>query len=61
MCNSDPAVKQILLELDENGPSRFIIQDLDETHVVISSDSLERVREQLAEELEKNNYVQVDI
>lgn len=59
--HSDAAVKQILLELDENGPSRFIVQDLDETHVMIDSSSLERVQAQLAEELEKNNYVQVDL
>jgi len=44
--DSDPAVKQILLQLDENaGRQRFIIADLDETHVLISPDSVERVKE----------------
>lgn len=42
---SDAAVKQILLQLDENaGRRRFIIADLDETHVLISPDAVERVR-----------------
>lgn len=38
-------MKQILLQLDENsGRRRFIIADLDETHVLISPDAVERVR-----------------
>lgn len=43
---SDPAVKQILLQLDENaGRQRLIISDLDETHVLIAPASVERVRQ----------------
>jgi TFIIH basal transcription factor complex TTD-A subunit len=40
----DPAMKQFLLHLDETLKlgSRFIIQDLDETHLFISSDVLGR-------------------
>ncbi|GAA5921951.1 hypothetical protein JCM3775_003432 [Rhodotorula graminis] len=54
----DPAVKQILLQLDqEERPSqRFLIADLDETHVLIAPDAVERVRENLEEVLEKNHY-----
>lgn len=38
--SSDPAMKQLLLHLDETQAlgRRFIIQDLDETHVFVSSD-----------------------
>ncbi|GAA6038419.1 hypothetical protein JCM8097_007639 [Rhodosporidiobolus ruineniae] len=57
----DPAVKQILLQLDENaGRHRFIIADLDETHVLISPDAVERVRDSLEAELEKNFYLNIE-
>ncbi|BGP02050.1 TFIIH basal transcription factor complex TTD-A subunit [Rhodotorula toruloides] len=53
----DPAVKQILLQLDENaGRHRFIIADLDETHVLISPDAVERVKDELEEALEANHW-----
>lgn len=44
---SDPAVKQILLQLDEENRSnrRFVIADLDETHVLISPEAVERVKD----------------
>lgn len=48
----DPAVKQILLQLDEE--QRFIIQDLDDTHLLVSVGSVERLQNDLQEELEKN-------
>lgn len=40
---SDPAIKQFLLHLDETLKlgRKFIIQDLDETHLFISADILE--------------------
>lgn len=43
---SDPAMKQFLLHLDETlGLGRkFIIQDLDETHLFISSDIVETLQ-----------------
>ncbi|XP_023323227.1 general transcription factor IIH subunit 5-like [Eurytemora carolleeae] len=42
----DPAMKQFLLHLDETLKlgSRFIIQDLDETHVFVSSDVVEQLK-----------------
>jgi len=42
----DPAMKQFLLFLDENMKlgSRFIIQDLDETHVFVSTDVVEQLK-----------------
>ena len=45
----DPAMKQFLLYLDEHLKlgSRFIIQDLDETHLFISSDVVEQLKAQI--------------
>lgn len=57
---SDPAVKQILLQLDET-TARFIIQDLDPTHLLIKPQEEERVRRQLEAELEKNNFVSLEL
>ncbi|KIO31291.1 hypothetical protein M407DRAFT_19668 [Tulasnella calospora MUT 4182] len=50
----DSAVKQILLTLNEK--EAFIVEDLDETHVIIAPDKVERVRQALASELEKNAF-----
>ncbi|KAG9017707.1 hypothetical protein FRB90_000192 [Tulasnella sp. 427] len=50
----DTAVKQILLTLNEK--EAFIVEDLDETHVIIAPDKVERVRSALASELEKNAF-----
>ncbi|KAI0644009.1 transcription factor TFIIH complex subunit Tfb5-domain-containing protein [Trametes meyenii] len=50
----DSAVKQILLTLNEK--ENFIIEDLDDYHVVIKADEEYRVRRELEAELEKNTY-----
>ncbi|KAJ7067166.1 TFIIH subunit TTDA/Tfb5 [Mycena amicta] len=50
----DPAVKEILMALNEKGG--FIIEDLDDYHVVIKADDEYRVRKELEVELEKNTY-----
>jgi len=50
----DPAVKQILLTMNEK--QTFIIEDLDDYHLVIKSDEEYRVRQELEVELEKNTY-----
>ncbi|KAJ2912743.1 hypothetical protein MD484_g7679, partial [Candolleomyces efflorescens] len=52
----DPAVKQILLAMDEK--QKFIIEDLDDYHIVIKVDDEYRVRKELDIELEKNTYSQ---
>ncbi|GAA6000720.1 TFIIH complex subunit TFB5 [Rhodotorula paludigena] len=54
----DPAVKQILLQLDEENRSnrRFVIADLDETHVLISPEAVERVKDDLELALEANHW-----
>ncbi|KIK95020.1 hypothetical protein PAXRUDRAFT_141666, partial [Paxillus rubicundulus Ve08.2h10] len=51
---SDSAVKQILLVMNEKEP--FIIEDVDEYHLVIKADEEYRVRRELEAELEKNTY-----
>ncbi|KAI0002438.1 hypothetical protein BJV74DRAFT_765485, partial [Russula compacta] len=53
---SDSAVKQILLTLDERPGQSFMIEDLDEFHVLIRADEEGRVRRELEAELEKNTY-----
>jgi len=50
----DSAVKQILLTMNER--DNFIIEDLDDFHVIIKADEEYRVRKQLELELEKNTY-----
>ncbi|EAU86950.1 hypothetical protein CC1G_09807 [Coprinopsis cinerea okayama7 len=50
----DPAVKQILLAMNEK--QNFIIEDLDDYHLVIKADDEMRVRRELEAELEKNTY-----
>ncbi|EMD36168.1 hypothetical protein CERSUDRAFT_51929 [Gelatoporia subvermispora B] len=51
---SDSAVKQILLTMNEK--DSFIIEDLDDHHVVIKADEEWKVRRELEAELEKNTY-----
>ncbi|KAG0697879.1 hypothetical protein DFH29DRAFT_811102 [Suillus ampliporus] len=51
---SDSAVKQILLTMNEKNP--FVIEDLDDFHLVIKADEEFRVRRELEAELEKNTY-----
>jgi len=50
----DSAVKQILLTMNER--DNFIVEDLDDFHVIIKADEEYRVRKQLEQELEKNTY-----
>lgn len=54
----DAPVKQIISALNDQfqGPQRFVIEDLDETHVFIKSDRLTWLREELEKELEKNTW-----
>ncbi|KAF7316657.1 DNA-directed RNA polymerase subunit [Mycena chlorophos] len=50
----DPAVKEILMALNER--EGFVIEDLDDYHIVIKADEEWRVRKELEVELEKNTY-----
>jgi TFIIH basal transcription factor complex TTD-A subunit len=54
LCNfwatdSDPAVKQILLTMNEK--QSFVIEDLDDYHLVIKGDEEYRVRQELEAEV----------
>jgi hypothetical protein len=52
-------VKQILLQLDESGQlGRFIISDLDDTHLLIAPGYVDQVQQELELELEKNHFAQ---
>lgn len=47
--HSDAPIKQLILMMDEE--KHFIIQDLDETHLLVSADSVDMIKEQLEEEV----------
>ena len=49
LCLSDSAVKQILLTMNEK--MSFIIDDLDDNHIVIKADEEYRVRRELEAEV----------
>jgi len=50
----DVAVKQILLA--KNQEQNFVIEDLDDYHLLIKAEEEDRVRRMLDTELEKNTY-----
>lgn len=56
----DPAIKQFLIYLEETDAlsRKFIIQDLDETHLFIENDSrtLERIQEKIDEMMKSNSF-----
>ncbi|KAL7421648.1 hypothetical protein Q5752_003417 [Cryptotrichosporon argae] len=56
----DSAAKQIILHLDgqREGPGKFVLRDIDDTHVLVKTVFLAEIKELLQEELEKNTYVQ---
>lgn len=58
MLTCDSAVKQLLVMMDDKAEYKFIIQDLDENHVLIKAELYDRVRQELEQELEKNAYTQ---
>lgn len=47
--SGDPAVKQILVWMDSTAERRFIVQDLDDTHLVINADAVESTLRALEE------------
>ncbi|KAI8325937.1 nucleotide excision repair TFIIH subunit [Martensiomyces pterosporus] len=50
----DQAAREVLLKL--NSTDKFIIEDLDSTHLFINSTHLERIREALDELMNENTY-----
>lgn len=49
--SGDPAVKQILVYMDSTSNDHFIIQDLDDTHLVIKADAVNNVLRNLEAEV----------
>lgn len=60
LCFSDPAMKQFLLHLDETLAlgKKFIIQDLDETHLFVSSDIVEILRNRVDDLMDQISYTE---
>lgn len=56
---SDSAMKQFLLYLDDINElgGRFVVEDLDETHLFIDSNYVDRLKEKIDDLMEKHSYV----
>jgi len=54
----DPAVKQFLLHLDEKVilGKKFVIEDLDETHVFVSAEIVPILQEKVWEIMDNNSF-----
>uniref|UniRef100_A0A8C5N4G6 General transcription and DNA repair factor IIH subunit TFB5 n=1 Tax=Leptobrachium leishanense TaxID=445787 RepID=A0A8C5N4G6_9ANUR len=54
----DPAMKQFLLYLDETNAlgKKFIIQDLDETHVFVLAELVAVLQEKVGELMDQNSF-----
>ncbi|XP_041534365.1 general transcription factor IIH subunit 5-like [Microtus oregoni] len=54
----DPAMKQFLLYLDESSAlgKKFIIQDIDDTHVFVIADLVNVLQERVGELMNKNAF-----
>ncbi|XP_041952236.1 general transcription factor IIH subunit 5 [Alosa sapidissima] len=54
----DPAMKQFLLYLDETSAlgKKFIIQDLDDTHVFILAEVVQILQERVGELMDQNSF-----
>ncbi|XP_077999453.1 general transcription factor IIH subunit 5-like [Glandiceps talaboti] len=57
----DPTMKQFLLHLDETNSmgKKFIIQDLDDTHVFISGEIVELLQEKIDELMDQHTFTVV--
>lgn len=54
---SDPAMKQFLLYLDEsNARKKFIIQDIDDTHVFVIAELVNVLQERVGELMDQNAF-----
>lgn len=55
---SDPAVKQFLLHLDEKMilGKKFVIDDLDETHLFVSAEIVSILQEKVWEIMDNNSF-----
>lgn len=55
---SDPAMKQFLLYLDESNAlgKKFIIQDIDDTHVFVIAELVNVLQERVGELMDQNAF-----
>ena len=55
---SDPAVKQFLLHLDEKMilGKKFVIDDLDETHLFVSAEIVPVLQEEVWKKMDSNSF-----
>jgi TFIIH basal transcription factor complex TTD-A subunit len=58
----DPQMKQFLLHLDESNALglRFIIQDLDSTHLFVSSDIIDTLKNKIDDLMDQISFVDVN-
>lgn len=49
LSSGDPAVKQILVWMDATAERRFVVQDLNDTHLVINADVVDSTLRALEE------------
>lgn len=58
----DPAMKQFLLHLDETDAfkSKFVLQDLDETHLFISADILDTLQNRIDDIMDRLSFPMVE-
>ncbi|XP_043917913.1 general transcription factor IIH subunit 5 [Protopterus annectens] len=54
----DPAMKQYLLYLDETNAlgKKFIIQDLDETHLFVVAEVVQTLQDRVGELMDQNSF-----
>ena len=54
----DPAMKQFLLHLDETNEfgRKFVLQDLDDTHMFIAADIIETLQEKIDDLMDKMSF-----
>ena len=55
---SDPAMKQFLLNLDDTGAlgRKFILHDLDDTHLFIEAEILKTIQDKINELMDKMSF-----
>lgn len=56
--NSDPAMKQFLLHLDETMAlgKKFILKDLDDTHLFIMAEVVQTLQDRVGELMDQNSF-----
>ena len=56
LLTTDVPTKQLLIYIDKENGNKIILQDLDDTHVLVDSRYVQYLKEEVARLLEKNMY-----